>query len=132
MKKLFLTIIIVAAGLIARADEYPYLVFQTTDGNNTTMSVESLSMTISNGQLVVTNNSETKTFTLTELNKMYFSEDFVGINEIFTTDNGEVDVYSVMGIHIGKFDNANEAVNALNAGVYLLKTKSNTVKISVR
>lgn len=132
MKKVLLTFIAMLAMLSVRADEYPYMIFQTTDGTIHAMAVESLNMEINNGQLVATNNEETQTFTLTDLSRMFFCTDSTGIEEVFSDDAGEVTVFTVMGVFVGKYPNANEAVNALNGGVYLLKTKYNTIKIAVQ
>ncbi|MBQ7533086.1 MAG: hypothetical protein IJT45_05235 [Bacteroidales bacterium] len=132
MKKLFLTLLAVIAVLTMRADGYPYLLFQTTDGTIHAMSVESLTMEISGGQLVVTNSEETQTFTLSDLDKMFFYENTTGIDEIFSTESGEVSVFTIMGIYVGKYPDANEALKTLDKGLYILKTKSNTVKIAVQ
>lgn len=132
MKKVLLTFIAMLAMLSVRADDYPYMIFQTTDGTIHAMAVESLNMEINNGQLVATNNEETQTFTLTDLSRMFFCTDSTGIEEVFSDDAGEVTVFTVMGVFVGKYPNANEAVNALNGGVYLLKTKYNTIKIAVQ
>lgn len=132
MKKVLLTFIAMLAMLSVWADEYPYMIFQTTDGTIHAMAVESLSMEISNGQLVASNNEESKTFTLTDLSRMFFCTDSTGIEEVFSDDAGEVTVFTVMGVFVGKYPNANEAVKALNGGVYLLKTKYNTIKIAVQ
>lgn len=132
MKKLFLTLLAVIAVLTMRADGYPYLLFQTTDGTIHAMSVESLTMEISGDQLVVTNSEETQTFTLSDLDKMFFYENTTGIDEIFSTESGEVSVFTIMGIYVGKYPDANEALKTLDKGLYILKTKSNTVKIAVQ
>lgn len=132
MKKVLLTFIAMLAMLSVRADEYPYMIFQTTDGTIHAMAVESLSMEISNGQLVASNNEESKTFTLTDLSRMFFCTDITGIEEVFSDDAGEVTVFTVMGVFVGKYPNANDAVKVLDGGVYLLKTKYNTIKIAVQ
>ncbi len=132
MKKLFLTLLAVIAVLTMRADGYPYLLFKTADGTIHAMSVESLTMEISGSQLVVTNSEETQTFTLTDLDKMFFYENTTGIDEIFSTESGEVSVFTIMGIYVGKYPDANEALKTLDKGLYILKTKSNTVKIAVQ
>ena len=64
MKRIFLFLLTVLATLTAQAYDYPYLVFQTTDGTVTAVAVEALNITSSNGNLVVTNNDGTKTFPL--------------------------------------------------------------------
>lgn len=132
MKRLLLTLFIVVTSLMARADDYPYMIFQTTDGTIHAMAVESLNMEINNGQLVATNNEETQTFTLTDLNRMFFCDDTTGIDEVFSDDAGEVSVFTIMGIYVGKYPDANEALKLLDKGLYILKTKSNTVKIAVQ
>lgn len=132
MKKILLTFLAVIAMLIARADGYPYLLFKTADGTIHAMSVESLTMEISGSQLVVTNSEETQTFTLSDLDKMFFYENTTGIDEIFSTESGEVSVFTIMGIYVGKYPDANEALKTLDKGLYILKTKSNTVKIAVQ
>ena len=132
MKKLFLTLLAVIAVLTMRADGYPYLLFKTADGTIHAMSVESLTMEISGSQLVVTNSEETQTFTLSDLDKMFFYENTTGIDEIFSTESGEVSVFTIMGIYVGKYPDANEALKLLDKGLYILKTKSNTVKIAVQ
>lgn len=132
MKKLFLTLLAVIAVLTMRADGYPYLLFKTADGTIHAMSVESLTMEISGSQLVVTNSEETQTFTITDLDKMFFYENTTGIDEIFSTESGEVSVFTIMGIYVGKYPDANEALKTLDKGLYILKTKSNTVKIAVQ
>lgn len=132
MKKLFLTLLAVIAVLTMRADGYPYLLFKTADGTIHAMSVESLTMEISGSQLVVTNSEETQTFTLSDLDKMFFYENTTGIDEIFSTESGEVSVFTIMGVYVGKYPDANEALKTLDKGLYILKTKSNTVKIVVQ
>lgn len=132
MKKLILTLLAVIAVLTMRADGYPYLLFKTADGTIHAMSVESLTMEISGSQLVVTNSEETQTFTLSDLDKMFFYENTTGIDEIFSTESGEVSVFTIMGIYVGKYPDANEALKTLDKGLYILKTKSNTVKIAVQ
>jgi len=132
MKKLILTLLAVIAVLTMRADGYPYLLFKTADGTIHAMSVESLTMEISGSQLVVTNSEETQTFTITDLDKMFFYENTTGIDEIFSTESGEVSVFTIMGIYVGKYPDANEALKTLDKGLYILKTKSNTVKIAVQ
>lgn len=132
MKKLILTLLAVIAVLTMRADGYPYLLFKTADGTIHAMSVESLTMEISGSHLVVTNSEETQTFTLSDLDKMFFYENTTGIDEIFSTESGEVSVFTIMGIYVGKYPDANEALKTLDKGLYILKTKSNTVKIAVQ
>lgn len=133
MKRIFLFLLTVLATLTAQAYDYPYLVFQTTDGTMTAVAVESLNITSSNGNLVVTNNDGTKTFPLSTLSKMYFSTDgTTDIDSAQTSDTTEVEVVAASGVSLGKFVSFDEARKALKQGVYVVKSKEKTFKISVK
>ncbi len=73
MKKMLFLAMTALVSLSALADDYPYLTFQTQDGTLTSVATSSLTLAIESGQLVV--NDGEKTFTLTDLKKMYFSTD---------------------------------------------------------
>lgn len=133
MKRIFLFLLTVLATLTAQAYDYPYLVFQTTDGTVTAVAVEALNITSSNGNLVVTNNDGTKTFPLSTLSKMYFSTDgTTDIDSAQTSDTTEVEVVAASGVSLGKFASFDEARKALEQGVYVVKSKGKTFKISVK
>ena len=132
MKKALLTLFIIVASLAAQAYDYPYLIFQTTDGTVHAIAVESLTIDVSGSNLVATNSEGSQTFALAELSKMFFSESVTGVGEMFSPDGGEVDVFAVTGAHLGRYANAKEATTHLKTGMYLLKSKSATIKIVVR
>ncbi len=134
MKKLLLTLFLFAGTLAVSAYDYPYLTFQTSSGTETSVSVESLKMTISDGALVVTNADGETQFTLSDLSKMYFSESptSVAVTAADDVQAEEVEVLSMAGISLGKYANATEARKAMKSGVYVLKSKSQTIKIAVK
>ncbi|MBQ4229118.1 MAG: hypothetical protein II675_04880 [Bacteroidaceae bacterium] len=70
MKKTLLTLLLVIGTPAAYAEGYSYLTFETTDGMKISVSVESLTLSISNNTLT----AGSKTFTLSNLSKMFFSE----------------------------------------------------------
>ena len=77
MKKITaITIVLVSLFATAQADDYvyPYLAFVNTAGNVETLAVDDLQITFADGQLVVVNATTSKTYTLTDMAKMYFSE----------------------------------------------------------
>ncbi|MCR4604295.1 MAG: Ig-like domain-containing protein [Prevotella sp.] len=74
MKKLLLLTMVLAGTLGAMAYDYPYLTFKSSDGTMKSVSVESLVMTFSNGQLVAASSSANDAFVLADLSKMYFSQ----------------------------------------------------------
>lgn len=126
MKKIILTLTIIMATLTASAYDYPYLTFQDSDGALQSVSVESLSLTVSGGQLLVTNTATSKTYTLAQLCKMYFStEDVTGIISVEnTTANDGAQLYDLQGRRVQNAD--------LKAGVYIIKTNKGTRKVNIR
>ena len=75
--------------------------------------------------------------TLTSLAKMYFSTgdestaSGITMTEAEGTEN-EVEVFTLTGISLGKFADSAKAKESLKHGVYILKSKSETLKITVR
>lgn len=134
MKKLLFTTLITMGTLQAQAYDYPYLVFQNTEGTTTVLAVESLSITISDGQLVATNADGTQSFALTDLSKMYFTQqaDMTGISNAGTQEDEVVEVFTTRGVKIGKYLNINEAKTSLKPGLYILKSKQKSFKIVVK
>jgi len=133
MKRLALATLITMGTLQAQAYEYPYLVFQNAEGATTAMAIEQLTITISDGQLIVTNASGTQTFQLTDLSKMFFTQtaDLTGISNT-EAENEAVEVFTTGGLSLGKFQDINTAKTSLKPGLYIMKSKSKTTKIAVK
>lgn len=139
MRRLFLFLLGMILFSSMKADgEFPYLTFIASDGTVTSLGVESLEMTVTkDGNLVAVNSDGSKTFTLTSLAKMYFSlSDESTASGITMAEaegtTGEVEVFTLTGISLGKFTNSTKAKESLKHGVYILKSKSETLKITVR
>ena len=123
----------------ALADDYtyPYLVLVGNDGTQTSLAVDQLELTFSDGQLVAKNADGTQSFTLSQLRKMAFSDTAGVVDAINTIDAqrdnpGPADIYTVAGIHVGSFSHIGEAQTALPQGIYIVKQKDQTYKISVK
>ena len=110
--------------LAMQAADYPYLTFETTDGNKISVSTESLTLTVSGTTLTAGNQS----FTLVNLSKMYFStsdESTTGISETLAVDLNEVtDIYDLKGNKVSK--------SQMRKGVYVVKTNQGTFKMTVK
>ena len=83
MKKSVLAILFLLAAMPGFADDYayPYMAFKQSGGSVTTLSVNSMVLTIQNGTLYVTNSATNKSFTLSTLSSMYFSTTSEGDTE---------------------------------------------------
>lgn len=126
MKQVLLTIAALWMGLTAiQAEDYPYLTFELSDGTKTSVSVTSLSLTISGTTLTAGQQS----FTLTNLNKMYFSttneSTTTGIRTLTAAEMDEItDIYDLHGRRVSK--------DQMKNGVYIVSTKNGNFKIAVK
>ena len=118
----------------ALADDYSYLNFTKSDGTVVSLSVSNLQLTISDGKLLATNDDGSETFQLADLAKMYFSDAATGISSVGAGDAAveTVTAYSLSGVNMGSYKSAAEAKVQLRPGVYLLKSKSKTIKTVVQ
>lgn len=124
MKRLLFILMMMTGTLAMQAGDYPYLTFETTDGNKVSVSTESLTLTVSGTTLTAGNQS----FTLVNLSRMYFStsdESTTGISETMTADLNEVtDIYDLKGNKVSK--------SQMQKGVYIVKTNKRTFKMTVK
>ena len=124
MKRLMFFLMMMTGTLAMQAGDYPYLTFETTDGNKVSVSTESLTLTVSGTTLTAGNQS----FTLVNLSRMYFStsdESTTGISETMTADLNEVtDIYDLKGNKVSK--------SQMQKGVYIVKTNKGTFKMTVK
>ena len=124
MKRLLFILMMMTGTLAMQAGDYPYLTFETTDGNKVSVSTESLTLTVSGTTLTAGKQS----FTLVNLSRMYFStsdESTTGISETVTADLNEVtDIYDLKGNKVSK--------SQMQKGVYIVKTNKGTFKMTVK
>lgn len=125
MKKIVLLFLAMMGLSVAHADNsYTYLTFETTDGARISVPASQLKMTIRGNTL----STGTQTFTLANLSKMYFTatdETTTGISAATAATIDEAtEVYDLNGRRI---DNRN-----LPKGVYIVKTKDRTYKMTVK
>ncbi len=122
----------VMASVSTYAYEYPYLIIQKNDGNTVDIETASATLEFAGSHLVVADVNGTQSYDLTSLNVMYFSTESSSITATELDGVGDVELYSVSGVSCGKFPDIAAAVKALDAGIYLVKGKSRTIKIAVR
>lgn len=123
MRKKLLLFMMLIGSMALHAEDYTYLTFETTDGAKVSVSVSSLSITISGTTLTAGDQS----FTLSNLSKMYFSSsnETTGIESFTIADWDEItEIYDLKGSKVSK--------DQMHKGVYVVKSKNGTHKITVR
>ena len=123
MKKRILLFMMLIGSMALHAEDYSYLTFETTDGAKVSVSVSSLSIIISGTTLTAGGQS----FTLSNLSKMYFtnSNETTGIESLTIADWDDVtEIYDLKGSKVSK--------EQMQKGVYVVKSKGGTHKITVR
>ena len=123
MRKKLLLFMLFIGSMALHAEDYTYLTFETTDGAKVSVSVSSLSITISGTTLTAGDQS----FTLSNLSKMYFSSsnETTGIESFTIVDGDEItEIYDLKGSKVSK--------DQMHKGVYVVKSKKGTHKITVR
>ena len=125
MKTKVLTLLLLLVAMMVQAADYPYLTFEMTDGQKTSVSVTSLSISIADGKLTVGG----QTFDLSSLSKMYFStaSETTNIsvvkNSQLTIDD-DAEIYDLQGRKVSK--------DQMRHGIYVVKTKNGTFKVNMK
>ena len=128
MKQIRIMMALWLFALMAHADS-KFLVFQAYDGTETPVETENLIITFGDGNLVT---NKDVVLPLSEINKMFFSNT-VGINDILADEaDGEVSVFLPSGVECGTYHNMNIARASLHPGVYILKSRSKSVKVIIK
>ena len=124
MKKILFLLFVLLGTLSAHADGYAYLTFETSDGLKTSVSTDQLAITISGTTL----KAGQKSFVLSNLSKMYFTETDQTVTAIRTATAPSFDeaseIYNLKGQRMER--------SRLTSGTYIVKTPQGTSKIAVK
>ena len=101
-----------------------YLIFETSEGT-TTLALESLKLTISDGVLTATNSDDSRSFLLKDITRIYLSEDdatkIVHVkNSTKQTSDGAL------------FDIQGRRIQRPSHGIYIVKNQGGTQKVIVK
>ncbi len=121
MKKTIFLLTMMGGMLTAEAADYPYLTFEKTDGTKTSVSTESLTISITGTTLTAGNAA----FNLADLSKMYFSESDVtaieSVAEDASWDDGNCKYYDLQGREVSR--------DQMTHGVYIMVQGSKVIKV---
>lgn len=129
MKQTLLLISVLAGATTAIASDFPSMVFELKDGSTLRVNSERLTITFDDNNLTAKHSDGSNTISLSDLSKLYFTTDAASLIELDANVLGEVDIYTTGGIHAGHYQSAQEAMNVLPEGVYLIKSGDITLKI---
>ena len=134
-KVLFTTLLLLAATLTASAATYKYMVFEANDGTQLSMTSDGLKLVYNDGTLTAISGDVSRTFTVSDLNRMFFSEtmqgsDATAIQEISvattpvdaSSDYSDYEVYDLSGRRIPT------SGTQLKPGLYIFKKGNTTTK----
>ncbi len=133
MKRFFMlasAFLLATVSVTADGYDLPYLVIKQTKGTTTSLNVENLEITFSDGQLVAKNGSTTQTINLSELASMQFSATGDGLIDLIQTPSEAEwqQVFDLNGRRAMKRADGN-----LPKGVYVVrKSDGSTQKIFVK
>ena len=132
MQKIGMVLALLVCAVIAQAGEYAYLVFVNQNNDTTALSVTDMTLSVNENSLSVTNAEGTVNFTLTDLQFMQFmTEDgqmAMSIDNILDA-NAPIDVYTISGVKVGRYNSLLEAAGVLGKGSYVITNGKNAQTI---
>lgn len=133
MRKMVL-LMTVCCALMAQAGEYAYLVFVNQNNDTTALSVADMTLNVSENNLSVTNAEGTVNFTLTDLQFMQFMTEqgqLARLDNVLNA-NAPMDVYTVLGVKVGRYNSLPEAATVLGKGSYVITNGKNSQTIILK
>lgn len=130
IKNLF-AVLALGTTFVANAEQFPYLAFECADGTVHSVNTSNLDAVFSDGTMVVTHSEGVLNIPVSNLSKFYFTSIPSGIDNLPVV-NTAVSVYNTTGMAIGNFEDLKSAKQALPAGIYVIKSESETFKIAVK
>ena len=128
--------------MTAAADN-DYMMFQKTNGEEFSLSVDHLKITFANGAMNATDGTNSVSVALTEMKKMYFSATpTTGIVQAATAtdavsatiENGQLHVTAPAGSRVSVYslDGRQVGTQHLTKGTYLVRINQTTLKVLAR
>lgn len=132
MRKIGMVLALLVCAVMAQAGEYAYLVFVNQNNDTTALSVTDMTLSVNENSLTVTNTEGTVNFTLTNLLFMQFmtEEGQMAMKVDHVLDaNAPIDVYTILGVKVGRYNSLPEAAGVLGKGSYVITNGKNAQTI---
>lgn len=133
MKKLLLLLSVLLLQSAVNAEGYKYLTFETTGGEQQSISTKNLNITFADGSLSAISGAAMLSYRVADLGKMSFSMNDAAVDMVDACFDAPFAVYSVTGMAYGTYDTVAAARRALVPGIYVLRYENGaTRKIAVK
>lgn len=126
MRKIILMLAISAcAALSVSAGNYNYLTILKQDGTQQSFTALGLTITFADGNMTATQDGQTTTMSLSELNKMYFSQTsgIENVQEAKVRNQTSGAVYDLSGRKVAQAPHGSQVPTSLKKGVYIVNGK---------
>ena len=135
MQKIGMVLAMLVCAVMAQAGEYAYLVFVNQNNDTTALSVTDMTLSVNENSLTVTNAEGTVNFTLTDLQFMQFMTEDGQVAQALDNvldANAPIDVYTILGVKVGRYNSLLEAAGVLNKGSYVISNGKISQSVIVR
>lgn len=125
LKTILLTAILVISFATIKAEDYKFFTIEKTDGTSQTMTAVGLTINYTDGYLVAQNGNETTKILLSDLKRMYFTNEAAAISNITDEKASNNETYDMQGRRITDKP-------LMNRGIYIIKKDGKTQKVFVK
>jgi hypothetical protein len=125
LKTILLTAILVISFATIKAEDYKFFTIEKTDGTSQTMTAVGLTINYTDGYLVAQNGNETTKILLSDLKRMYFTNEAAAISDITDEKASNNETYDMQGRRITDKP-------LMNRGIYIIKKDGKTQKVFVK
>lgn len=125
LKTILLTAILVISFATIKAEDYKFFTIEKTNGTSQTMTAVGLTINYTDGYLVAQNGNETTKILLSDLKRMYFTNEAAAISDITDEKASNNETYDMQGRRITDKP-------LMNRGIYIIKKDGKTQKVFVK
>ena len=125
LKTILLTAMLVISFATIKAEDYKFFTIEKTDGTSQTMTAVGLTIIYTDGYLVAQNGNETTKILLSDLKRMYFTNEAAAISDITDEKASNNETYDIQGRRITDKP-------LMNRGIYIIKKDGKTQKVFVK
>ena len=125
LRAILLTAMLVISFATIKAEDYKFSTIEKTYGTSQTMTAVGLTINYTDGYLVAQNGNETTKILLSDLKRMYFTNEAAAISDITDEKASNNETYDMQGRRITDKP-------LMNRGIYIIKKDGKTQKVFVK